>query len=610
MRKLARVAGILLAAVASVYSVQVLKAQDAAAPADTAKPAEGDPFAAAAAAPKSKAGTDMTKPQIKTAGNLIEFYSVTDQPVGDFLQQMAGLLGKNVLPSKDVKGTISASLSNVTPRELLDAVLHQNGLAYREQGNFIYVYTADELMKIEKSERVMVSQLFHLNYCTSNDARDMIKPLLSADGQIAHIEDKEFQISAETKTVEHTGNTAGEMIVVSDYPEIMDKVKMVIKEIDARPQQILIEATILAAKLNDDNALGVDFTLLGGVDFQSLTASGSNTNEALNGQIINNPGAGGIVDNGYNATGTRVKDPTRQGGLNVGVVYNNVALFVNALETVTDATVLANPKVLSLNRQPGIVIVGRKDGYLTTTTTQTSTLQTVEYLETGTRLIFKPFIAKDGYVRMIIHPEDSTGSVILKGQNALPQKTTTEITTNVLVKDGHTIVIGGLFRENNVINRSQVPLLGNIPFAGALFRDQSDQIERQEVIILLTPHIIKNETEYSEASKLQQERADKMLIGSRKGMMCWSRDRMAEMSYDKAKSELSQKYPDREKAMWYLDCATSLRPVFPEAYAMKEAVSSEEIAAADQSSIRYFVRRQIMMEEAVAATATAPAVDK
>ncbi len=608
MRKLAKVAGILLAAVASVYTVQVLKAQDAAAPADAVKPADGDPFAAAAAAPKSRPGTDLTKPQIKTAGNMIEFYSVTDQPVGDFLQQMAGLLGKNVLPSKDVKGTISASLSNVSPRELLDAVLHQNGLAYREKGNFIYVYTAEELMKIEKSERVMVSQVFRLNYCTSDVAQDMIKPVLSGDGQIAIVKDKEFQISGDTKTVEHTGNTAGEMIVINDYPEVMDKVKMVIKELDSRPQQILIEATILAAKLNDNNALGIDFTLLGGVDFQSLTAAGSNTSQALNGQIIDNATAGGVVDKGYNATGTRVKDTTRQGGLNVGLVYDNVAVFINALETVTDATVLANPKVLSLNRQPGIVIVGRKDGYLTTTTTQTSTLQTVEYLETGTRLIFKPFIANDGYVRMIIHPEDSTGSVTLKGQNALPSKQTTEITTNVLVKDGHTIVIGGLFRENNVVNRSQVPLLGDIPFAGALFRDQSDQLERQEVIILLTPHIIKNETEYSEASKAQQERADKMLIGSRKGMMCWSRDRMAEMSYDKAKTELSQKYPDREKAMWYLDCATSLRPVFPEAYAMKEAVSSQEIAAADQSSIRYFVQRQVMMDQAAAATT--PAVNK
>src|SRR5690606_22423310 len=112
-------------------------------------------------------------------------------------------------------------------------------------------------------------------------------------------------------------------------------------------------------------------------------------------------------------------------------------------------------------------LVGREDGYLTTTTTDTTTVQTVQFLRTGTRLVFRPYIGDDGYIRLEVHPEDSDGQVVA----GLPSKTTTEVTTNVLVKDGHTVVIGGLFRESDSRTRSQVPGLGELPIVGALFRN-------------------------------------------------------------------------------------------------------------------------------------------
>ena len=134
------------------------------------------------------------------------------------------------------------------------------------------------------------------------------------------------------------------------------------------------------------------------------------------------------------------------GGLKVGFVSDNVSVFLSALEQTTDTTIMANPKVLALNRQQGEVFVGNEDGYITTVTTETTTSQSVESLKTGTRLIFRPYIAEDGYVRMEIHPEDSTGGLT---SSNLPFKITTEVTSNVMVRDGHTIVIGGLFRESS-----------------------------------------------------------------------------------------------------------------------------------------------------------------
>jgi hypothetical protein len=265
---------------------------------------------------------------------------------------------------------------------------------------------------------------------------------------------------------------------------------------------------------------------------------------------------------------------------------------------VTDTVVLANPKVLALNKQKGEVHVGNQDGYVTTTVTENAQTQTVQLFETGTKLLFRPYIGDDGYIRMEIHPEDSTGGVSVQGGQALPHKTTTEVTTNVMVKDNHTIVIGGLFRESSVSDRNQVPGLGNIPLAGALFRRQQDKTVRQEIIILLTPHIVKDDDVYARQSEEQVKEMEKLRIGVRKGMMPWGRERMAEACYECAVSEMAKEHPDRCKALWHLDCALHLAPTFHEAMAMKEQLTGKQVTLIDHSIVRRFVTDQIMAEKA------------
>ena len=283
------------------------------------------------------------------------------------------------------------------------------------------------------------------------------------------------------------------------------------------------------------------------------------------------------------------------GGLKLGVVSNNLAVFLSALESVTDTTVLANPKVLALNKQKGEVIVGRQDGYLTTTVTENAQTQTVQFLETGTRLIFRPFIGDDGYIRMEIHPEDSSGG--LQGSANLPFKSTTEVTSNVLVKDNHTIVIGGLFRESSTSARGQIPILGNLPLAGPLFRQQRDQTVRQEIIILITPHIIKDDDAYSRTSEGERTEMEKLRVGVRKGMQPWGRERMAEVSYEWARDEMDKPNPDRCKALWHLDCALNLNPKFLEAIDLKEQITGKTVTDVDNSIIRKLVLNQVLVDK-------------
>jgi type II secretory pathway component GspD/PulD (secretin) len=255
-------------------------------------------------------------------------------------------------------------------------------------------------------------------------------------------------------------------------------------------------------------------------------------------------------------------------GLRIGIRSGNIAAFITALEGITDVTVLANPKILAVNKQEGSVLIGKKVGYRSQTTqTETMTTQKVEFLETGTRLVFRPFIGEGGYIRMDIYPKDS-GATVNEG---IPDETTTELRTNIMVKDGQTVVIGGLFRESVSTGRSQVPLLGDLPIIGAAFRRSTDENNREEVIILLTPHIIE-EPEQTQGEARAADVARKR-YGARQNLQWVSRSRLAEDRYTRAVRYYADGY--REQAVYELNAALELRPTYLEALRLKERIIRE-----------------------------------
>ncbi len=575
----------------SVYSVQADQVNPAAPnPVKPLPDVVADPFANAEAIPVPQAeGKSVKTGDVKydDAQGTVEIH-VNDANVVEVLRMLSAQSQKNIIASKEVRGTVTANLYGVTVKEALDAILTSNGYTYRERGNFIFVYTTKEAKEIERAARVLKTEVFRVFYTPAANAVNMIKPVLSSEAQVSFTAPAVSGISSGTGDVGGNSHAIEDMIVITDYTENLDAVGKVLKEIDKRPQQILIEATILRAGLNEDNALGVDFNLLAGVKLSNVLSNNSGQITGANaGTVAPSSGGVGSVGSG-NSFSSSVP-----GGMKVGFVSDNVSVFLSALEGVTDTVVLANPKILALNKQKGEVIVGRKDGYLTTTVTESSTVQTVEFLDTGTRLIFRPFIGDDGYVRMEIHPEDSSGG--LTGSN-LPFKITTEVTSNIMVKDGHTVVIGGLFRESSDSARSQTPGLGNIPIAGMLFRQQRDRTSREEIIIMLTPHIIKDDAAFSAAAEELAKDGEKLRVGVRKGMMPWGRERLAESAYECAETELKKPNPDLDKAMWHLNCATNLNPKFLEAIKLKEKITGQTLSANDNSSMRSFIRRQVMAE--------------
>ena len=183
--------------------------------------------------------------------------------------------------------------------------------------------------------------------------------------------------------------------------------------------------------------------------------------------------------------------------------------FITALESIGDTNVIASPRLLVLNKHRAEILIGKELGYVSTTITETSASQTVDFLKVGAQLIIRPFISNDGLIRMEVHPELSTGSVQITNNFTVPNKDTTQVTTNIMVPDGVTVIIGGLMREDLQTTSSQLPFLGNLPLVGAAFRNKTETTTKQEIIVLITPHIMGDYQLAAEGKRAALENANR-----------------------------------------------------------------------------------------------------
>jgi len=245
------------------------------------------------------------------------------------------------------------------------------------------------------------------------------------------------------------------------------------------------------------------------------------------------------------------------------------------VEQVTDVTILANPKILAVNKQLGQVYIGDKIGYVSQKTVSEGGTATeeVSFLDTGTKLSFRPYISAEGYIRMDIHAKNSSDK-----STTPPSETTTELVTNIMVKDGQTIVIGGLFQDRVETRKSQIPLLGDLPIVGSVFRGTADQHIRKEVMVLLTPHIIEEPSETKGEARAEDIRRKR--FGAKDELQWIGRARLAEDHYASAAKYYLE--GDNESAMKDLDIALTLRPAYLEAIRLKESIIGETEPGAEK----------------------------
>jgi type IV pilus secretin PilQ/predicted competence protein len=513
-----------------------------------------------------------------------------NEDLANILELLSRTFQVNIIGSKSAKGKVTADLYRVTLDQILDAICRSNNLRWTREGNSVYVFTAEEEIAIRMDESRLATEVFPLNYLAGEDAVKLVAPALSPKATTAINTPSEKGIGGggggsgvSTGGGGGGGSTGGnsfglqDSIIVRDFPENLEAVRGILKKMDRRPRQVLVEATILKVTMDDKTSLGVNFNALAGIDFRDLSAL---TTPVTNPTIVPNSAATTVpraVDDWGQARtiGFNAHDLTK--GLNIGIISNSVAVFISALEEIADTTVVSNPKVLAVNKQRAEVIVGERIPYILTSATETTSVTSTAFLDTGRQLTFRPFISDDGYIRMEIHPKVSTPVPY----GALWGESTSEVTCNVMVRDGHTIVIGGLFEERTSTTRAQVPGLGNIPGLGWLFRSNYDLSVRTELIILITPHIIDNDEAANEIGTALKDDANRRCLGMRENFAFFTRERITAahmQDADRAWQEY-QKTGSRERlkrALWHVQCVMYAAPNNLKAMRLRDEILSEK----------------------------------
>ena len=458
---------------------------------------------------------------------------IQDDDIRRVLEMISVQGGMNILPSPNVQGNVSASLIDVDIETAMAAILRSTGYAWRREGNFIYVGTAEDFKSQRQLADTIGTRIYRPHYVRAGELQALITPLLSEGiGAISVSGPAEVGIASDNAKAGGDNFAGGDALVVRDFEAVLSEIDQVVRQVDRKPLQVGIEAMILSVELDDENQFGVDFQFL------------------RNNRHIRMASGTPLTDLG----GMSFSD----GGMKFGFLDSSLGAFLDALETVGDTSVIATPRLLCLNKHRAEILIGQQLGYISTTVTETSTAQSVEFLEVGTQLRLRPFISPDGMIRMEVHPELSTGSVELKGDFTLPEKEVTQVTTNIMVPDGCTMIIGGLMREDLDKRSSQLPHLGDIPGIGFLFRNRTETQRRSEILVLITPHIIVDAEACAEGERAACEfhRRHEVLADQ---MAPYARRHMARKFFRMAQE--AWVCGDRDSAQKYIDLSINFDPI-------------------------------------------------
>lgn len=490
--------------------------------------------------------------------------AVHDADLVQVLEMLSIQSQKNIIAGRDVSATVTANLYDVTFEEALDAILRVNGYGYVEEGSFIYVYPLDKIAEIEATKRKLETRIFELFYLNASDANQVVIPLLSEAGSVVPLGEVADGFNPDESSNGTDSYAYAAKVVVTDYPDRLEQVATVLNDLDVSPEQVMVEATILQTNVTENNAFGVDFSLISHLNFSDLAGGPlAAVDDLISGTQK--------TDNAFASTSVVGKaSKAASEGFKVGVVKDDFSIFLRALDKVTDVTVVARPKVMCLNRQRAEILVGERLGYLSSTQTETSTTQTVEFLDTGIHLMFRPFITANKMIRLELYPRLSKGHVRIDNGLTIPNEDTHEIFTNVRVQSGETIVLGGLFDETTQVDREQVPLLGDVPIIGTAFKGQDDIITRKEIIFLLTPTLIEDKRLW-QMGEDGLEILDAVQLGSRSGLLPFSRDQLT-ADYNRDAID-AYRAGDLDRALYFANNSLRTSSLQPEMVRLRDTLS-------------------------------------
>jgi len=454
-------------------------------------PAKARTQNSAAAAATSAAKGQMGK--LDEASQKIDILEFKEVDIKDVLRQLAKQYDLNIIFSESVSGLVTVQLKNVTIDEALDAIISINGFVYTKKDGVIKVTTAQEAGKEGKQTRV-----FRLNNADATALKTSLQKVISGDGSI-------------------DVDTRSNSLIVTDIPRVINNIAQMIQEsLDSTTPQVLIEARFIEATEGTTEKLGVDWSpsdstkpqiVMNGASgptlapfTQTFTNQLSKIMPSASPQVVNGAQSAGSTSNAtFPAANSFPYVDTSSSGIGsfaYGTMnFSQLQVALDFIKTQSGSKVISSPRIVTVDNKQAHIQVGETRRIRTSKTDNTEstgaivTQYTYDKEDVGIILTVLPHVTPDGHIHLVLQPEVSSADTVDADNIAIIQKRIAQ--TEVIIKDGQTIVIGGLTETKKNIVTTKVPVMGDIPILGRLFSHNTNTPSKDELLIFVTARVIR-----------------------------------------------------------------------------------------------------------------------
>lgn len=458
---------------------------------------------------------------------------VKDTDISRVLDAFSQQTGLSVVVGKEVAAAISVRLVNVAWDEALEAILKPYGFGYQRTGNIIIVLPLDKLAATSQTEP-LVSKVFSLKYLDAGDLKPVVDAQLSSRGKSQVLEitgQKGWEFGAfgaagsgaqaSRSSVGGTANprryykgaeerrSKSRQLIVTDIPSVLERVASVVAAVDVMPQQILIQSRFMEVNRDRLRDLGVDFgTGSGGATTAAVETIPTDKNDATGNPItgVGLQSIGSLVAPSAFGAKSSAIDSTSPFDTGLSLAFKKFTgsqfdILLHALEEDVHTNTLSAPSIMTLDNQEANILVGTQFPILTSSvagTTSTTTVSSLDYYQDiGVQLRVVPQIAGEAHINMIVHPAVTSIAERITAQGTggvtvaqYPIITTREAETQILMKNGETVMIGGMYQDVKTTGFHKVPILADIPIIGAAFKRQTNDIAKIDLLIFITATIV------------------------------------------------------------------------------------------------------------------------
>ena len=377
--------------------------------------------------------------------NALVTLNVENANVKDVLRALAQIAGANIVLSKDVSGTVTISLYKVPWRTALGIVTEAAGLSYQEKDGIITITSKEEYETI-KSLAKLQTTVINLKYARAKEVQKILEKKLSNRGNI--------EIDERTNS-----------LIITDLPGVISDIEELVKKVDVANKQVMISARIVEVDYDAAKQLGINWSIGNVLDTLAKTRAGVS-----------------LIAGGEGGSGLQIKFGKVLPSYDINAVLNQ-------LESESKANILSEPKIMVEDNQQAMISSGKM---IPVIMRDQAGNPVVSFYDATLKLSVTPHISPNNEITMELEPQVGDIAGILQGSPG-PIISLQRAKTVLRVKDGQTVVIGGVLKTRSTVGHQGIPFISKLPVIGSLFGSKSTSSEKKEIMIFVTPRIVTNE---------------------------------------------------------------------------------------------------------------------